>query len=121
MGGVLSIKKHPFFASIDWQEVLDKKLKPPIKIKVKQEYDTKNMDKQYLKEAIKNTPERDGGVNLALLNKMHFDNFTFNGDEGDSMKNGKKEDQTDDLYDQVQRSSIVSYSSQISTEEKIQI
>lgn len=35
MGGVLSIKKHPFFASIDWQEVLDKKLKPPIKIKVK--------------------------------------------------------------------------------------
>lgn len=81
MGGILSIKKHPFFEGIDWQEVLEKKLKPPIKIKAKKVDCTKHMDTKYLKEAIKNTPEREGGVNMALLNKMHFDNFTFNGDD----------------------------------------
>lgn len=58
------------------------------------------MDTKYLKEAIKNTPERDGGVNLALLNKMHFDNFTFNGDD-ETEKNLKREGSgdTDDIYD----------------------
>ena len=117
MGGVLSIKKHPFFDGIDWQEVLDKKLKPPIKIKVKKHDDTKHMDKIYLKEAIKNTPEQDGGVNLAILNKMHFENFTFNGDDDGS--EARRKDPEDDIYDHIHRSSIVSYQSQMSTDEKI--
>jgi len=41
-----------------------------------------------LKEAIKNTPEEEG-VNMALLNRMHFDNFTFNGDDNFSARAGK--------------------------------
>lgn len=87
MGGTLSIKKHQFFNGIDWDAVVNKQIKPPIKIKVKQHDDTKNINKVFLKEAIKNTPEKDGGVNLALLNKMHFDNFTFNGDD-ETVKTG---------------------------------
>jgi len=81
MGGILSIKKHHFFDGVDWEGVLQKQNKAPLKIKVIKLEDTKHIDKAYLKEAIKNTPDKDGGVNLALLNKMHFENFTFNGDE----------------------------------------
>lgn len=85
MGGTLSIKKHHFFDGVDWDAVLQKTHKAPIKIKVNKHEDPKHVDKAFLKEAIKNTPDKDGGVNLALLNKMHFENFTFNGDE-DTLK-----------------------------------
>lgn len=105
MGGILSIKKHPFFEEVNWDDVLAKNTKPPIKIKVKKTEDTKHMDTKYLKEAIKNTPEREGGVNMALLNKMHFDNFTFNGDE-ESERNGRTGgtgglESADDIYDKA--------------------
>ena len=35
MGGTESIKKHPFFASLDWDQVYAKAYKPPLKPKVK--------------------------------------------------------------------------------------
>jgi hypothetical protein len=58
--------------------VLNKDYKAPIKPKVKSEGDYKNVDKQFLKEEIRNTPCKE--IDLQILNKMHFDNFTYNGD-----------------------------------------
>lgn len=56
-------------------------MKPPIKPKVKNPWDTKNIDGIFLGEEIKQTPDhRDGSFNIALLNKLHFDNFTYNED-----------------------------------------
>ena len=74
-GGVQSIKNHEFFSGIDWQKVLNKEYKPPVKPNVKDHSDTKNIDKIYLKQEIKNTPE--GSFSYTLLNKMNFDNFTY--------------------------------------------
>jgi hypothetical protein len=35
MGGVNSIKCHPFFHKVDWNKALNREMKPPIKPKVK--------------------------------------------------------------------------------------
>ena len=42
-GGSSEIKKHPFFKKVDWKEVLDKKLKPPIVPQKKAANDVKGM------------------------------------------------------------------------------
>ena len=55
MGGVDSIKKHPFFADIDWDKVMNKEYKAPIRPKLKNGWDTKYFDKQLLKEKVLET------------------------------------------------------------------
>jgi len=42
--GVEDIKRHRWFKSIDWEDVIQKKLKPPIVPKIHCEGDTKNFD-----------------------------------------------------------------------------
>ena len=50
--------------------------KAPIKIKVKNPGDTKNIDSHYLDEDITNT--LDGNrLNEEMMDKLHFDNFTY--------------------------------------------
>ena len=54
LGGLESIQRHPFFADVDWQAVYDKTwMKPPLKIKVKNIWDTKNIDGIFLNEDLK--------------------------------------------------------------------
>ena len=48
LGGIDSIKNHPFFKDIDWVKLYNKEVKPPIKPKVKSEADTKNIDDAFL-------------------------------------------------------------------------
>ena len=56
-GGVEAIKKHSFFNGIDWDKVLTRGYKPPIRPKANDEGDYKNIDGQFLNESIKNTPD----------------------------------------------------------------
>lgn len=42
---------------MDWNEVYNRKLKAPIKPKVKSDGDTRNIEGVFLNETIKNTPE----------------------------------------------------------------
>lgn len=42
--GIENIKKHKFFASIDWDGIISKKIKPPFKPKIKNMADTKYID-----------------------------------------------------------------------------
>jgi len=44
-GGAEDIKKHKWFAEIDWQDMLDKKMTPPIKPDVEDDKDTRNFEK----------------------------------------------------------------------------
>lgn len=46
--GVKNIKSHPFFASIDWDAILQKKIKPPFTPKIRNETDTKYIDPEFL-------------------------------------------------------------------------
>jgi hypothetical protein len=55
LGGVDSIKSHPFFDGIDWNKVRNKEYKPPIRPKVKSPGDTKYFDKNLLKEKVVET------------------------------------------------------------------
>ena len=42
--GVKDIKSHPFFASINWDSILEKKIKPPFTPKLRSETDTNDPD-----------------------------------------------------------------------------
>ena len=44
------IIKHPWFASVNWEEVIELKAEPPIKPEVKDRYDTDNFNKEVQKE-----------------------------------------------------------------------
>lgn len=45
--GVEDIKRHPFFASIDWNAILNKKIKPPFTPKIRSETDTRYIDPDF--------------------------------------------------------------------------
>ena len=43
VNGANEIKKHPFFASIDWNKLMAKKIQPPFKPSVESAVDTSNV------------------------------------------------------------------------------
>ena len=45
--GVNDIKSHIFFSSINWESILEKKIKPPFIPKLKNETDTKYIDPEF--------------------------------------------------------------------------
>jgi hypothetical protein len=54
------IKKHRWFRKINWNDVMDKKVKPTFKPTVKSDEDCSNIDLLFLKEEVKETmPMRD--------------------------------------------------------------
>ncbi|CAG8565754.1 5562_t:CDS:2 [Acaulospora morrowiae] len=78
--GAQEIKEHPFFASIDWKKLIQKKVQPPFKPSVKSAIDTSNFDPEFTSE----TP-RDSYVNDSQLSdtiQRQFWGFTFNQNEG---------------------------------------
>lgn len=42
---LFEVKKHPFFAKISWDDVYNKRMKPPSRPTVKSELDLRNFDK----------------------------------------------------------------------------
>ncbi len=50
------IKAHPFFRSINWDDLLNKRLEPPFNPRVKDAFDLKNIDSEFTNEAISDTP-----------------------------------------------------------------
>jgi hypothetical protein len=45
--GLNNIKAHPFFQSIDWEAIYNKKIKPPFIPKIKSEIDTRYIDSEF--------------------------------------------------------------------------
>ena len=45
--GLNDIKSHPFFASINWESILEKKIKPPFTPKLRSETDTRYIDPEF--------------------------------------------------------------------------
>lgn len=84
--GVQEIKDHPFFADIDWQMVLEKKLTPPY---IPRNRDEKNMKKE---EEEADDPKKD------IQNKRHrrnrsvdaFEGFSFTRTEGEANASEKR-------------------------------
>ncbi|NXS33243.1 AKT2 kinase, partial [Pomatostomus ruficeps] len=54
--------EHRFFASIDWQDVVQRKLVPPFWLQVTSEVDTWYFDKEFMAQRITITPPRHVGT-----------------------------------------------------------
>ena len=70
------IRDHPFFKSIDWNKLYEKKLTPPFKPVVMGETDTSNVDPTFTKEVPLVTPTP---IDAVLVDEDAFAGFTYEG------------------------------------------
>ncbi|KAI9183929.1 Serine/threonine-protein kinase [Blastocladiella emersonii ATCC 22665] len=74
-GGAAEIKAHPFFATVDWRALLEKKITPPFKPAVENAFDTSNFDEEFTSEV-----PCDSVVNDSVLSQTvqgQFAGFTY--------------------------------------------
>ncbi|EME79533.1 uncharacterized protein MYCFIDRAFT_57555 [Pseudocercospora fijiensis CIRAD86] len=95
--GAAEIKAHPFFHSIDWRKLLDRKYEPSFKPSVVDELDTANFDKEFTSEAP--TDSYVDGPMLSQTMQQQFAGWSYNrpveglGDAGGSIARGNAFDQ----------------------------
>lgn len=71
------VKDHPWFAGMDWDLLLQKKIPPPFVPKTTGDRDTGNVDDEFLNEMPEETPAEMNAL-LAIHNSdALFDNFSF--------------------------------------------
>ncbi|XP_053202922.1 RAC serine/threonine-protein kinase-like [Panonychus citri] len=79
------IMVHPFFAGVNWQDVLEKKVSPPFKPAVTSDTDTRYFDSEFTGESVKLTPPRDP-TNLNSISEEdelpYFQQFSYHGSTG---------------------------------------
>lgn len=74
--GVEDIKRHPFFAEIDWTLLERREIKPPFKPRVRSPTDIQNFDREFTKEA----PDHhflQQDTRLAVSPKNEFQGFSY--------------------------------------------
>ncbi|XP_068630451.1 RAC serine/threonine-protein kinase [Battus philenor] len=72
----LDIMHHSFFASINWTDLVAKKIPPPFKPQVESETDTRYFDSEFTGESVELTPpEHEPG--LARIQEEHFPQFSY--------------------------------------------
>ncbi|XP_011694303.1 PREDICTED: protein kinase C isoform X2 [Wasmannia auropunctata] len=74
-GGESAIRVHPFFRYLDWEALEARKIKPPIRPKIKNEKDALNFDTEFTKEDPVLTPE--GADKLGDINQEEFRGFSI--------------------------------------------
>jgi len=75
------IKSHPFFDSIDWPSLEQKKIPPPFKPQVLSETDTRNFDIEFTGESVELTPpDQDDPSEFATISEVaeSFSQFSYN-------------------------------------------
>ena len=70
------IKRHPYFANIDWQKLLNKDLKPPFKPQVESECDTSNFDPVFT-DAMPVDSLPNSSAPLSETIQQNFKGFTY--------------------------------------------
>jgi len=95
--GASEIKAHPFFHSIDWRKLLDRKYEPSFKPSVLDERDTGNFDKEFTSEAPADSYV--DGPMLSQTMQQQFAGWSYNrpveglGDAGGSISQANAFDQ----------------------------
>ncbi|KAG1140107.1 hypothetical protein G6F37_009998 [Rhizopus arrhizus] len=74
--GSEEIKNHPFFASIDWRKLNQKKLQPPYKPPVVSAYDTQNFDDEFTSEVPQESIVDESQISSTM--QEQFVGFTYN-------------------------------------------
>lgn len=78
----MEIKAHPFFKSVDWVAMSERRVKPQFKPKTRNEKDTGNIDKQFLGERPVDSPTANQ-LTFSQKEKAYFDQFTYNREDQD--------------------------------------
>ncbi|ORZ31837.1 kinase-like domain-containing protein [Catenaria anguillulae PL171] len=73
------LKRHPFFADIDWDKLRKKQVVPPFKPQVESETDTSNFDPAFT-EALPEDSLPNNSTPLSETLQDHFKGFTYNGE-----------------------------------------
>uniref|UniRef100_A0A1L8DLW5 non-specific serine/threonine protein kinase n=1 Tax=Nyssomyia neivai TaxID=330878 RepID=A0A1L8DLW5_9DIPT len=73
---VKEIQAHPFFASINWTDLEQKKIPPPFKPQVTNDTDTRYFDSEFTGESVELTPP-DGARPLGSIPEEPFPQFTY--------------------------------------------
>ncbi|XP_059614945.1 RAC serine/threonine-protein kinase [Phlebotomus argentipes] len=73
---VKEIQAHPFFASINWTDLEQKKIPPPFKPQVTNDTDTRYFDSEFTGESVELTPP-DGAAPLGSIPEEPFPQFTY--------------------------------------------
>jgi len=69
------IKKHPFFSTINWEDLVAKKVKPPFVPAVSGEGDVSQIDPVFIEEMAAITPTENSEIDKA--EQSNFEGFTF--------------------------------------------
>ncbi|KXS09199.1 Pkinase-domain-containing protein [Gonapodya prolifera JEL478] len=78
--GALAIKRHPFFRSIDWDRLLQKKVQPPHKPQVASETDTSNFDTEFTNALPVDSLPSGSQPPLSQTVQDHFKGFSYQGE-----------------------------------------
>ena len=73
-----AVKAHPFFQSINWEDLENKRITPPFKPKIVDDMDTRNFDSEFTDESLELTPT-DHQSPLAEEDDKYFPNFSYRG------------------------------------------
>eukprot|EP01126_Amoeba_proteus_P045079 TRINITY_DN5033_c0_g3_i7.p1 TRINITY_DN5033_c0_g3~~TRINITY_DN5033_c0_g3_i7.p1 ORF type:complete len:405 (+),score=94.55 TRINITY_DN5033_c0_g3_i7:74-1288(+) len=75
------IKRHPFFASIDWEKLLEKKIAPPYIPTVSGTEDISHIDEVFLSEKVTLSDEDDEDSTSLDGTSTNFEGFTYTGNK----------------------------------------
>ncbi|EAA03708.5 AGAP002161-PB [Anopheles gambiae str. PEST] len=71
------IMAHPFFASINWTDLVQKRITPPFKPQVTSDTDTRYFDREFTGESVELTPSDSNGPLGAIQEEPHFSEFSY--------------------------------------------
>jgi len=81
--GLQDIKSHPFFATINWESIINKNIKPPFIPKLRNENDTRYFDPDFTEDTSKDSYNAGDSLNE---NENPYVGFSY-----DANKEGEKE------------------------------
>lgn len=85
-GDSADIKAHPFFSTINWEDLVNKKCRPPFKPQIADETDTRYFEQQFTGEPVELTPPQAGPLTSITEEETapYFEEFSFHGNRRES-------------------------------------
>ncbi|CAD6996390.1 RAC serine/threonine-protein kinase [Ceratitis capitata] len=74
---VKEIQAHPFFASINWTDLVNKRITPPFKPQVVSDTDTRYFDTEFTGESVELTPPDPAGTLGSIAEEPLFPQFSY--------------------------------------------
>lgn len=78
----LEIMRHPWFSGVDWDMIMQKKIKPPFKPRLQSQLDVRYIDETFTKQKVGDSPESMSDS----LQEGKWDGFSYNGKGGYPME-----------------------------------